>query len=63
MTAALLGAVCLPTFAGSTDEVDSTSGYMEAVERSSSHSMHPSAPVNDEHFADDEEVQQQSQDQ
>ena len=36
------------------DAADDASGYIQAVGRSGSHSMHPNAPVAAEQFADDE---------
>lgn len=45
MTAALLSAACLTALADTKDAADSTSGFIQAVERNGSHSMHPNAPV------------------
>ncbi|WP_392887629.1 hypothetical protein ACF6ZU_23995 [Pseudomonas migulae] len=36
------------------DVADDASGYIQAVGRNGSHSMHPNAPVAAEQFADDE---------
>jgi hypothetical protein len=62
-TVALLTAACPTAFADSNDAADSTSGYIQAVGRNGSHSMHPNAPVTAEQFAgDDVEVLQQTAD-
>lgn len=54
MTLALLTTACLTAFADSNDAADSASGYIQAVGRNGSHSMHPNAPVTTEQFADDD---------
>ncbi|MDD2056776.1 hypothetical protein N5D52_13835 [Pseudomonas sp. GD03860] len=54
MTLALLTTACLTAFADSYDAADSASGYMQAVGRNGSHSMHPNAPLAAEQFADDD---------
>ncbi|MDZ3992882.1 hypothetical protein PspTeo4_21088 [Pseudomonas sp. Teo4] len=54
VTVALLSAACLTALADSKDAADSTSGFIQAVERNGSHSMHPYAPVPTRQFADDD---------
>ena len=54
MSVALLSAACLTALADSNDAADSTSGYIQAVGRNGSHSMHPNAPVAAGQFADDD---------
>ena len=54
MTLALLTTACLTAFADSNDAADSASGYIQAVGRNGSHSMHPNAPLAAEQLADDD---------
>ncbi|VVP79115.1 hypothetical protein PS918_02114 [Pseudomonas fluorescens] len=49
--------------AGANDAADDASGYIQAVGRTGSHSMHPNAPVPAEQLADDVEVLRQPADQ
>lgn len=53
MTAALLSAACLTALADN-DTADGTSGFIQAVERNGSHSMHPNAPLAVGRFVDDD---------
>ncbi|MGR6452326.1 hypothetical protein ACU5P1_10470 [Pseudomonas plecoglossicida] len=54
MSAALLGAACLTALADTNDTADGTSGFIQAVERNGSRSMHPNAPLAVGRFVDDD---------
>lgn len=54
MTFALLTASCMTAFAEPYDAVDDEAGFVQAVGRNGSHSMHPNAPIATGQFADDD---------